>query len=327
MKRHNLIALALGGATLGSARAQTPTPFPSKPIRIIPFGEPGGPPDVLARVFGERMTKAWGQPTVIETKPGAGGMLAADAVAKAAPDGHTLLLTLANTQVILPHLLKLPYDPMTDFQPLTPIAIGGPVLIVRADAPCSNITEYVSWVKAKGRVTCGTWGQGTSAHLFTELLKVQAGVNIEHVPYKGQGQAHIDLLGGILDSAWANPAAAKTLQAGAANRSQIKILGITGSRRVPVLPNTPTFNEQGFKSNFGIDSWFGFLAPARTPRPIVDQLVAKLHATVLEPEVSARLIEFGLEPLTSTPEHFAARQRSDLPIWGDLVKASGIKPS
>lgn len=325
MKRRDLIAMAVGGTVLGRPYALAPS-FPNKPIRIIPFGEAGGPPDVLARVFGERMTRSWGQPVVVETKPGAAGMLAADAVAKAAPDGHTLLFTISHTQAILPYLQKVPYDPVADFQPLSPVAIGGPVLIVRADSPCSNIAEYVSWAKVKGRLTCGSWGQGTAAHLYTELLKSQTGVNIDHVPYKGQGPSHIDLMGGVLDSAWANPATAKSLQAGEGNRPKVKILGITGSRRVATLPGAATFAEQGFKGGYELDSWFGFLAPARTPRAVVDRVVAKLHETVAEPDVATRLIDYGLQPLTSTPEEFAALQRTDLPLWGALVKASGIKP-
>lgn len=322
MKRRYLLGAALTSPLMGTAFAQTPA-FPNRAIRIVPFGQAGGPLDVLARLFGEKMTKSWGQPVVVETKPGAGGLLAADFVAKAPADGHTLLFTLTNTQLVLPFLQKVPYDPIKDFQPLTPVGVGGPVLMVRADTPVSNMAEFVAWTKSKGRVTCGTWGQGTAAHLYTELLKSQVGAPMEHVAYKGQGPAHIDLLSGVLDSAWANPATAKVFL----DSGKVRVLGIAGTQRVSVLPSVPTFPEQGLKGGFATDSWFGFLAPAKTPRPVVDKIVENLRQSIQSPDVRAKLVEFGLEPVFQSPDEFAKDQIRDLPRWEALIRAAGLKAS
>lgn len=320
MKRRTLLSAAV--ALPCAARAQSAI-YPNKPIRLIPFGEPGGPLDILGRTFGTKMSDAWGQPVVVEAKPGAGGMIAADFVARAAPDGYTLLFTLTHTQLVLPYLQKVPYNPVKDFQPLTPVGAGGPVLMVRADNPANNIKDYVAWAKKKGRATCGTWGQGTAAHLYTELLKNQTDAPLEHIPYKSQGPAHVDLLSGVLDSAWANPATAKVHQ----QAGKVRILGLTGSRRIGVLPDVPTFTEQGYQGGFELDSWFGFLAPAHTPRPIVDQIVKKLHESAQAPDVRTRLLEMGLEPISSSPEEFAKSQERDLPRWGELIRASGVRGS
>ena len=297
-------------------------PYPSKPIRIVPFGTAGGPIDTIARLYGERLTQRWGQPVVVDAKPGASGIVAADFVARAPADGHTLMLTLSLTHTTVPMLQqRVPYDPQRDFQPLTQIATGGPMLIVPAANPANNLKDFVVWAKAKGRVTYGTWGNGSAAHLYGELLKRQTDAPLEHVPYKGEAGAHLDMLGGVLDIAWANPATARNLLAG----GKIKVLGITGARRVGTLPQVPTFAEQGIEG-FMTDSWVGFLAPARTPRPVVDKLVAALREITQAPEVRAKLLDMGFEPLGNGPDDFAATQKAELPQWAALVKAAGVTP-
>ena len=318
LRRLGCAALALGGVR---ARAQE-APFPSKPIRLVPFGTAGGPIDAIARVYGERLGQRLGQPVVVDAKPGASGIVAADFVARAPADGHTLMLTLSLTHTTVPLLQsKTPYDPLRDFQPLTQIATGGPMLVVPAANPANTVKEFVAWAKAKGRVTYGTWGIGSGAHLNGELLKRQTGAPLEHVPYKAEAALHLDMFGGVLDSGWANPATARThVQAG-----KMKALGITGSRRVGALPNVPTFTEQGFEG-FGLDSWLGFFAPAKTPRPIVDQLVTALREITQSAEVRAKLLDMGFEPLGNTPEEFAAAQRAEMPQWAALIKAAGVTP-
>lgn len=320
MKRRDFVGAALSATMMQAGFAQT-TNFPTKPIRIVPFGQGSGPPDILARMIGERMTKSWGQPVIIESKPGAGGAIAADFVAKAPADGYTLLLTISHTQAILPHLQKVPYDPVKDFQLLTPVCSGGPVLMVRADTPVKNMVEFAAWGKAKGRVTTGTWGQGTAAHLYTELLKTQAGVPVEHVPYKGQGPAHLDLIGGVLDASWSDPATAKVLQ----EAGKVRILGITGGQRISALPNVLTFTEQGFKGGFALGSWFGFLAPAKTPRPVVDKIVESLRQSIQAPEIRAKMAEFGLEPVFRTPEEFAKDLEREQPQWEAMIRSAGLQ--
>ncbi len=323
MRDRRIILQALAGAAWllpGSRAAAQEAPYPNKAIRLVPFGTAGGPIDSIARLYGERLTQRWAQPVVVDAKPGASGIVAADFVAKSPPDGYTLMLTLSLTHTTVPQLQKkVPYDPVRDFQPLTQIATGGPMLIVPAANPANNLKEFVTWAKAKGRVSYGTWGNGSAAHLSGELLKQQTGAPLDHVPYKGESVAHLDMFGGVLDCAWSNPATARGhIQAG-----KVKALGITGARRVGTLPNVPTFAEQGFEG-FLLDSWVGFMAPAKTPRPVVDKLVAALREITQSAEVRARLLDLGFEPLGNTPEEFAAAQKVEIPQWAALIKSSGV---
>ena len=202
--------------------------FPIKPIRVVPFGTAGGPIDAIARSYGEALKQRWNQPVIVDAKPGASGIVATDFVAKAPPDGYTLMLTLSLTHTTVPLLQqKVPYDPVRDFQPLTKIATGGPMFVVPASAPPNNLTEFVAWAKTKGRVTYGTWGNGSTAHLFGELLKRQTGTDLVHVAYKAEAAAHNDLFGEQLDFAWANPSTARNQTQG----GKMKVLGIAGTSR------------------------------------------------------------------------------------------------
>lgn len=314
-----LLAAAAGGLAR-PAFAQQQAAFPSKLIRIVPFGTAGGPIDTIARVYAEKLQQRWGQTVVVEAKPGASGILAADAVAKAAPDGHTILITLPlthiNNAILLP---KLPYDPVKDFEPLSQLATGGPMLVVRADAPYATLKEFIAYAKQHPGLTYGTWGNGSQAHLLGELLKRQAELQITHVPYKSEAAAHQDMFGKVLDFAWANPAAARAhAQAG-----KLRGLAIGGSRRVSAMPDVPTFVEAGFPG-FGLDSWIGVYAPARTPQPIIDTWSQTLREVTRMPDVAARLVGFGFEPLGSTPQEFLASYKADYPRVEELIKAAGV---
>lgn len=308
--------LGLEGAPLW-AQSQT---FPSKVIRIVPFGTGGGPIDTIARVYGEKLTQRWGQPVVVDAKPGASGIIAAEFVAKAPADGHTVLFTLplthVNNAILMP---KLPYDPVKDFQPLSMLATGGPMLVARASEPYNNLAEFVEFARKKDRMTYGTWGTGSTAHLFGELLMRQTGTNLVHVPYKAEAAAHSDLFGGSLDFAWANPSTARTHTQG----GKMKALAIAGTSRVATMPGVPTFTEQGFKG-FDIDSWIGVYAPARMPPAIVEAWVTALREITAMPDVSARLTTFGFEPLGNTPVQFMERYRADYPRMAELIKAAGV---
>jgi tripartite-type tricarboxylate transporter receptor subunit TctC len=319
LNRRQFTLAAAGAAAWPHAIAQAPA-FPSRPVRIVPFGTGGGPIDTLARVYGDKLSQRWGQPTVVEPRPGASGILAADFVAKAAPDGHTVLFTLPLTHVNN-HILqpRLPYDPARDFQPLSMVATGGPMMVARSNAPYANLKEFVEFAKKKGRMTYGTWGNGSTAHLFGELLRRQTGTELVHVAYKSEAAAHNDLFGEQLDFAWANPASARNhSQAG-----KMKVLGIAGTGRVSTLPDVPTFREQGF-NGFDIDSWIGVYAPARTPQPVVDAWVQALREATALPDVRARLTAFGFEPLGNTPAQFMERYRADYPRMAELIKAAGV---
>jgi tripartite-type tricarboxylate transporter receptor subunit TctC len=294
--------------------------FPSRPIRIVPFGTAGGPIDTLARVYGDKLAARWGQAVVVEPKPGASGIIAADFVAKAPPDGHTVMMTLPLTHVNV-HILqpKLPYDPVKDFQPLSMVATGGPMLVARANAPYNNVKEFVEFAKKKGRMTYGTWGQGSTAHLFGELLRRQTQTELVHVAYKAEATAHGDLFGEALDFAWANPSTAR----GHTQGGKMKVLGITGTGRVSIMPNVMTFKEQGF-DGFDIDSWIGIYAPAGTPAAAVQAWTAALREVTAMPDVAARLTGYGFEPLGNTPEQFVQRYRQDYPRIAELIKAAGV---
>lgn len=299
----------------------TPPPFPNRVIRIVPFGTAGGPIDVLARVYGEKLQQRWGQSVIVDAKPGASGVIAADFVAKAAPDGHTVMFTLPLTHVNVPILQpKLPYDPMKDFAPLSMLATGGPMIVARANAPYNNLKEFIEFAKkAPKPLNYGTWGTGSSAHLFGELLQRQSGAPLVHVAYKAEAAVHNDLFGDSLDFAWANPSTARNhSQAG-----KMKVLGVAGTRRVSAMPNVPTFTEQGFKG-FDLDSWIGVFAPAKTPQPIVEAWTAALRDITAMPEVAARLTAFGFEPLGNTPAQFTELFKADYPRVAELIKAAGV---
>ncbi len=311
--------LALAALAAPPLMAQTPA-FPSKVIRIVPFGAGGGPIDILARVYAEKLQQRWGQPVIVDAKPGASGIIAADFVAKAPPDGHTVMFTLSLTHVNVPILqTKIPYDPVKDFVPLSMLATGGPMLVARANAPYNNLREFVEYAKKQKSMSYGTWGTGSSAHLFGELLQRQTGANLVHVPYKSETALHTDLFGESLDFGWANPSTARTHSLA----GKMKVLAIAGTRRVSAMPNVPTFEEQGFKG-FDLDSWIGVYAPARTPQPVVDAWVAALREITAMPDVSSRLVSFGFEPLGNTPTQFMQVYKADYPRVAELIKAAGV---
>ena len=318
LPRREFIA-SLAGLTAAPVLAQAPS-FPNRVIRIVPFGTAGGPIDALARAYGEKLQKRWGQTVIIDPKPGASGIIAADFVAKSLPDGHTVLFTLplthVNNAILMP---KLPYDPVADFTPLSMLASGGPMLVARANAPYNNLKEFTAYAKTQKGLNYGTWGSGSTAHLFGELLQRQTGANLVHVPYKAEAVAHGDLFSESLDFAWANPASARTQSLA----GKMKILGVTGTKRVSILPLVPTFAEQGFQG-FDIDSWIGVYAPAKTPEPTVQAWVSALVEITKMADIAARLSNFGFEPLGNTPPEFIARYKADYPRIGELIKAAGV---
>ena len=314
-----LAALPLSSAPWALAQEGA---YPARPIRIVPFGTAGGPIDIIARLYGERITQRFGQQVLVDAKPGASGIVAADFVAKSPPDGYTLMLTLSLTHTTVPMLQqKVPYDSLRDFQPITQVASGGPMLVVPTSNPATNLKEFVAWAKAKGRVTYGTWGNGSAAHLWGELLKRSTGAPLDHVPYKGEAQAHLDMFGGTLDCAWANPATARNQS----NAGKLRALGITGGKRVGALPGVPTFAEQGLEG-FVLDSWVGLVGPAKLPRAVTDKLASAMREITQTPEVRAKLLDMGFEPMSSTPDEMAAAMRAEQAPWAALLKAAGVTP-
>ena len=322
MRRRTLLAgLPLAGLW-STLAAQGSNSFPARPVRMVPFGTAGGPIDALARAYGEKLSQRWGQPIVVEAKPGASGIIAADFVAKAPADGYTVMMTMPLTHVNNAILQKLPYDPVKDFTPLSMLATGGPMLVARADAPYNDVREFVEFARKQNKpLSYGTWGNGSAAHLFGELLRRQSGADLMHVAYKSEAGAHLDLFGQLLDFAWANPSTARThVQAG-----KMKVLGIAGTRRVSVMPQVPTFGEQGFQG-FDVDSWIGIYAPARLSPELQTAWVNALRDITAQPDIQARLTAFGFEPLANTPAQFLEVFRADFPRVANLIKAAGVTP-
>lgn len=321
-RRHAVItlsSLALGGQ---AATALAQSGFPNRPIRIVPFGTAGGPIDGIARAYGDKLQARWGQAIVVDAKPGASGVIAADFVAKSPPDGHTVMVTLPLTHVNVPILNpRLPYDPVRDFTPLSMLASGGPMLVARANAPYNTVRELIEAAKKSAKpLSYGTWGSGSTAHLFGELLQRQSGVELTHVPYKAEAAVHNDMFGETLDFGWANPASAKRHS----EAGKMKVLGIAGSRRVSTMPQVPTFGEQGL-SGFDIDSWIGVYAPAKLPADVQAAWVGALREITVMPEIAQRLLAFGFEPLGNTPDQFMQRYQADYPRMAELIKAAGVK--
>ena len=322
----NRIALAaLTVATFAAAPAafaqSAATNFPSKPIHIVVTFSAGGAPDILARLIGERLTAAWGQPAIVDNKPGAGGNTGADSVAKAAPDGHTIVVGTVGTHSINGALYaKMPYDMVKDFAPVTLLATTPNMLVVNNEVPAKNLKEFIALGKKEGKMTFASSGSGTSIHVSGELFKTMTGIDMEHIPYKGRATAIPDLLGGRVTMMFDNMPSSLPL----VREGKLRALGVTSAQRSAAAPEIPTIAEQGLPG-FEATSWFALFAPAGTPRPVIDKLQAEVKKILGTPEAGKRLAEIGLEPVGSTPEELAAYQRAEIVKWAKVVKDSGAK--
>ena len=311
-------------AALCLATAAHAQSFPSKPIRIVvPFAA-GGATDILARLLAEKMAPRLGQPIVIDNKAGAAGILGTDAVAKAAPDGHTLLLSLSNSMMTNVFLYeKLPYDPRRDLALVSQIATAPLALVVHPSVPANSGPELLQYVaRNKGKLAYGSYGIGAYPHLAGAFMSASQQADMSHVPYKGEAPMMQDLIGGQIQMAYASVLQAKAhIDAG-----KIKVVGVTGEHRVSALPNVPTLAEQGLKDEaYRLTGWLAMAAPAGTPKAVVQRVADELRAACELPEVRARIAAMGFDLRASTPEAFAAAYRQELPVWERLVKQSGAK--
>ncbi|AGW90498.1 Bug family tripartite tricarboxylate transporter substrate binding protein [Cupriavidus necator] len=316
----SLAALAIAALPAKPARAQDG--WPAKPITyIVPFAA-GGSTDVLGRLIGQRLSQALGQPVVIENRAGAGGNIGTDYVAKAAPDGYTLVGGTISSHAINVSLYpKMPYDPVKNFQPVALIGTLPNVLVVNASSPWKSVQDVIAAAKARpAGVSFGSSGNGTSQHLSGELFASMAGLKLLHVPFKGSSPAVQALLGNQVDMVFENSIAAMPLiQAG-----KLRALASTGPRRAPELPDVPTVAESGLKG-YEIVSWQAIFAPAGTPMPIVNRLSAEIGKIIHEPEVRNRLVNMGIEPSGAGPAELSAFQKAEVAKWGKLVKSAGIR--
>jgi tripartite-type tricarboxylate transporter receptor subunit TctC len=318
MKRFALLIPVLLAALPVSAQA--PGPYPSKPLRfILPF-PPGGPTDILGRLIGERLASSLGQPVIVENRGGAGGNVGAEAAAKSAPDGYTLVL-VAPSLAISPSLYsKLNYDPLRDFAPVSLVATV-PNVIVTQPGLAPTLQEFIALAKAKpGGMNFGSGGSGTSNHLAGELFNIVTGTKLVHVPYKGVNLAMNDVLGGAIHLVVIGvPAAAPHIKSG-----RLRALGVIAPQRLPSLPEVPTVAEAGLP-DFEVTTWYGVLAPAGTPRPVVARLNGELVKILYSPDMKDKLNAMGTDPVTSTPEEFAAYLRQETAKWANVVLKAGLK--
>jgi tripartite-type tricarboxylate transporter receptor subunit TctC len=311
--------LALAALAAGDAGAQAG--YPSKPIRFVVSFPPGGSSDLVARAMAPRMAGRLGQQVLVENRPGAGGNIGVDAVAKSAPDGHAIGIAAAGALTINPHLYpSMPFDPLKDLAPVSMLAVI-PIVIASSPAGAGSVRELIAAAKAQpGKLSFGTTGSGSAMHLAGELLKQMTGIDMVHVPYKGSGPAAADLAGGQIPLAIVDlTSALPHIRAG-----RVKAVAVTGPARTVTAPDIPTVAESGVPG-FDAVGWFGVVAPAGTPAPVVARLNAEIVDALKVPEIRQHLLAGGAEPATSTPEEFGRFIRSESEKWAKVVKAAGVK--
>ena len=314
------LALALAAATLsGAAFAQA---WPARPIHIVVPFPPGGGTDIIARETSLRVAKATGWTFVIDNKPGAGGNLGVDSVAKSPADGYTIVLGQSSNLAINPTLYsKLPYDPQKDLEPIVLLANAPLVMVTSMQTPYKTLADAVNAARARpGQVNFASPGNGTVAHLTRELFQKAAGIKTQHVPYKGASQAMTDVISGTVDLYMASV----PTMLGHIRQGKVRALAVTSAKRVDDLPEVPTINESGYKG-FDAVTWFGLLAPAGTPRDVIARLNAEFNKALKQSELAKRLGDEGADPAGGTPEQFAALIKDEIPRWGKVVRDSGAK--
>lgn len=303
---------------VGSAFAQT---YPAKPVRMIVPWPAGGTTDILGRVIGQKLNEMWGQPVVIENRGGAAGNIGTEFVVKAPADGYTLLFGNMGTHATNQFMYSnMSFDPVADLAPISLVANVGTVLVVHPNLPVQNVKELVALAKKRpGQLDFASGGVGSFNQLCAELLKMETGINIVHVPYKGGAPAVSDLLGGHVAMLFTGaPVTMSHIKAG-----KLKVLAVTDSKRIGALPDVPTVGESipGYEFN----NWYGFLAPLKLPRPLVDKVNADLARVLALPDVKERFTTLGADINPSTPEKFGAVMKADAAKWGKVVKAAGVK--
>jgi tripartite-type tricarboxylate transporter receptor subunit TctC len=295
--------------------------YPTKPIRlIVPFA-PGGGNDFLARLVGQKLSERLGQQFVVDNRAGASGIVATDLVAKAAPDGYTLLLGFVGPLALNPNLEKVPYNPVRDFAAASLLASSYHILVVHPSVPARSVKELIALAKARpGEINYASSGSGATLHLVGELFKSAAGINITHIPYKGAGPAAIAVISGEAQMMFSSTTA--VIQHMRANR--LAALAVTSPNRSPLAPEVPTLVESGLRG-VEVGSWYVLLAPAATPREIITRLHAEIVRLAAMPDYRQQLEKQAFEPLTSSPEQFPAFVKAELEKWGKVIKTAGVK--
>lgn len=321
MSRRRLVATALA-APLAAQDGWAQGAWPTRPIRIVVPFNPGGAIDALVRVIADGLTAKLGQQVLVDPKPGANTIVGSEIVAKAAPDGYTFLITTNSTHTNNPTLYaKLPFDPARDLVPVSLVSLGTILVVVKADAPYSDLRGMAKWVKALGRpATYGSWGIGSSGHLYGLMFEQALGGKYSHVPYRGDVPAIQDVSNGTLDITWASPTSAKPQ----IEARRVKPLAVAGSKRSAAMPELPTFAEQ-LIAGFDLSLFVAAYAPAGTPAEIVDRMSREIKAVIAQPAVAEKMIAQGQTPVGSTPKELADVLARETPIWAELIRQSGAR--
>jgi tripartite-type tricarboxylate transporter receptor subunit TctC len=318
----SLRALALGLVAAVGAAGALAQAFPTKPVRIIVPQTPGGASDALARVIGQKLAERWGQPVLVENKPGAGGNVGTDYVAKSPADGYTLLMSYVGTQAINGSVYKsLTYDPYKDFAPVATLATVPFALVVNQNLPVKSAGELIAYAKAHpGAVNFGSAGNGSLNHLLGEMVNMNQGVKLVHVPYKGAAGALTDTIGGQIQMTFTSLPSV----VGHIRSDKVRALAVTGSKRSATFPNLPTFSEAGI-TGLELSPWFGLLAPAGTPEPIVRKMNADIADLLRDKDVVDKFAAIGADPYITQPDQFGRILQDDIHKWAQVVKASGAR--
>ncbi len=319
----NLAALALAagvvtGAAPQEAQAQL---YPNKPVRVLTPFPAGAGVDIVARMLGQPLAEAWGQPVVIDNRAGAGGTIACELAAKAVPDGHTLLIGNVSTLAMAPSLYRnINYDPVKSFAAITLVDTSANVLVVHPSVAAATTQAFIALAKARpGQINYASAGSGTSPHLAAELFKAMAGVDLVHVPYKGSPQALTDLLGGQTQAMFASLVSALPHM----RQNRLRALGVTSLKRSAAVPDVPTINESGLRG-YDVSVWMGMVAPAGTPPVIIAQINRQIAAVLQTPDMRERLAAQGLEAVSSTPAEFSAYIASEVSKWAKVIRQAGV---
>ncbi len=321
MHRRTLLAAAtaLIAAASGSAFAQADA-YPSKPIRIVVGYAPGGSTDIVARLLADKLGQELKQPVIVENRAGAGGNIGGEAVARAAPDGYTLLMAAAAQVVINPFIYpKMPFNPLKDLAPVTLVQNEHNLMVVTPAIPATNLKEFIAYAKANpDKVSFASPGNGSPAHLAGEMMNQAAGLKMLHVPYKGTGAAVTDLLAGNVTMSIDNmPPFVPHVKAG-----KLRALAVAGDKRASAMPELPTIAEAGLPG-YSVQAWKGLMAPAGTPAPVIDKLQAAVVKILASPDLQKRMVDMGAEPVGNSPEQFAAFIQKEGKKWGAVVKSTG----
>ncbi|MBL8381180.1 MAG: tripartite tricarboxylate transporter substrate binding protein [Burkholderiales bacterium] len=324
INRRQFCAAAAAVGLAPSAVAQAGDWPKARPVRIVATGVAGAGTDIYARLFAEQYAKIFGQSFIVENRPGANGAIGNDVVAKAAPDGYTLLWSYAAAIAVNAALFpKLPYDTLKDLQPIAQVGSGGNMLMVAPDLPVKDLKEFVALVKASpGKYDYGSWGVGSGGHLSMEALATQAGLKMNHVPYRATAALAQDMMGGVIKIGFLAVETAQVLHKAGKGRP----IAISGTRRAPNMTDIPTMTEQGFK--FDIDAWYCLMAPGGTPMPIVRRLNEETNRLLQDPAMGQRLValNFAMPAPIKTVEQFTQTIRDDIDTWSKVIKAANIKP-